>query len=347
MRHLGRHEQDGHSAAAPRPTVVVAGGTAGVGRAAARAFAELGHPVAVLARGFESLDATRAELVERRVPALAIHADVTDREAVEAAADRIEAELGPIGVWVNSAMVTVVGEFMDMAPEDFDRVVDVVFTGTANGTRAALARMGPRGAGRIVQVGSALAYRGIPLQSAYCAAKHAVQGLNDSLRAELIHRGSDITISEVNLPAVNTPQFDMCKVLIPVRPQPVPPIYQPEVAAEAIVHAARTGDRSLNVTFTATRTFAVNSVAPGALDRLLGEAGYDSQFAEDTAPARDRTDNLWEPLPGDHGCHGAFDDQARDSSAQERLRHSVLEPVARRTSDAGRLVLGRALKRLM
>ncbi|WP_435771845.1 SDR family oxidoreductase [Nocardioides sp. SYSU DS0651] len=332
------------SAPHPRGVVVVTGGTSGVGRAAARAFADEGHPVVVLARGRDALDATETELRDRQPECRAIQVDVTDRAAVEAAADTVEQEVGPIEVWVNSAMVTVMGDFEQVAAEDFDRVVDVVFGGTANGTRAALRCMRPRGRGRIVQVGSALAYRGIPLQSAYCAAKHAVQGLSDSLRSELLHQGSAITVSEVNLPAINTPQFDMCRNLLEKAPQPVPPIYQPEVAAEAIVHAARTGDRSVQVSFVTTRTVLADRVFPGALDRVLKETGYDGQQVE--RPVRSG-DNLWEPLPGDHGCHGSFDDQARPVSRQEQLRHTPLGAGARLAGVVGRRVGGRVLRHLV
>jgi NAD(P)-dependent dehydrogenase (short-subunit alcohol dehydrogenase family) len=324
--------------------VVVTGGTSGVGRAAARQFADRGHPVAVLARGLESLEATKEQLESRGVPALGVAVDVTDHKTLDQAAEQVEAELGPVAVWVNSAMVTVMGEFCDTAPEDFNRVHEVVFNGTANGTRTALGLMLPRGEGRVVQVGSALAYRGIPLQSAYCSAKHAVQGLCDSLRAELLHQGSRITVSEVNLPAINTPQFDMSKNLMDRAPQPVPPIYQPEIAAAAIVEAARTGDRSLHVTFTTSRTVLGDKVAPGVLDRVLASNGYSGQMSSRHRPA---ADNLYQPLAGDHGCHGSFDDQARDRSGQERLRLGPLGRAALVTGRAGRRVGAAIVRRLM
>jgi NAD(P)-dependent dehydrogenase (short-subunit alcohol dehydrogenase family) len=333
-----------------RLVAVVTGGSSGVGRATARAFADEGYAVAVLARGQDSLDATRRELEDRGVPALGISVDVTDRRAVDAAADRVEAELGPINVWVNSAMVTVLGEFSDIDPDDFDRVVDVVFKGTANGTRTALRCMTPRDSGRIIEVGSALAYRGIPLQSAYCASKHAVQGMCDSLRAELLHRNSGITLSEVNLPAVNTPQFDMCKNLLEGQPMPVPPIFQPEVAAAAILHAAKTGDRSLNVTFSTTRAVMGNRVAPGALDQLLADTGYSGQVSHRTPPPRPQggpSNNLYEPIPGDHGCHGSFDSQAMSRSRQEALRFSPLGSFAEKVGSLGRKLGGKALKPLV
>ncbi|HET6626292.1 MAG TPA: SDR family oxidoreductase [Nocardioidaceae bacterium] len=324
--------------------VVVTGGSSGVGRATARAFADQGRPVAVLARGQDSLAATETELRARGVKALGISVDVTDRAGVDAAADRVEQELGPIEVWVNSAMVTVMGEFRNIEPDDFDRVHDVVFRGTANGTRTALRCMSPRNSGRIIQVGSALAYRGIPLQSAYCSAKHAVQGLTDSVRSELMHNSSEITLSEVNLPAVNTPQFDMCKNLLDGAPQPVPPIYQPEIPAAAIVEAARTGERAINVTFTTTRTIFGNKVAPGALDQVLAGTGYSGQMSD---RQRGEGNNLYEPLPGDHGCHGSFDDRASSSSWQERLRYTALGDMVRKGGKAGRKVGAAAIKRVI
>jgi NAD(P)-dependent dehydrogenase (short-subunit alcohol dehydrogenase family) len=324
--------------------VVVTGGTSGVGRAAARAFAREGHPVVVLARGADALAATEAELQRDSPQSRGLAVDVTDRLAVDDAADLVEREIGPIGVWVNSAMVTVLGEFREIDPDDFDRVVDVVFRGTVHGTRAALRCMEPRNEGRIVQVGSSLAYRGIPLQSAYCSAKHAVQGLADSLRSELLRQDSRITVSEVNLPAINTPQFDACRNLLPGAPQPVPPIFQPEVAADAIVHAARTGERSVQVAFPTTRTILADRLFPGALDRLLADTGYDSQQVERSAPD---ADNLWEPLPGDHGCHGAFDDVAISVSRQEVLRHTPLGAGVRAAGEVGRRIGGRALRLLM
>jgi NAD(P)-dependent dehydrogenase (short-subunit alcohol dehydrogenase family) len=324
--------------------VVITGGTSGVGRATAKAFAQRGHPVAVLARGAESLEATRAELEQQGVSALGLSVDVTDHKALDAAADQVEAELGPVAMWVNAAMVTVMGQFRDVEPDDFERVHQVVFNGTANGTRTALRLMHPRGQGRVIQVGSALAYRGIPLQGAYCSAKHAVQGLCDSIRAELLHQGSAITVSEVNLPAINTPQFDMSKNLMDSAPQPVPPIYQPEVAAAAIVEAARTGDRSLHVTFTTTRTVVGDKVAPGVLDRVLADTGYSGQMSPRTRPVGH---NLYQPLSGDHGCRGSFDHQARGTSRQERLRFGPLGHVALVGGRVGRRVGAAVVRRLV
>ncbi|RKS75450.1 short-subunit dehydrogenase [Motilibacter peucedani] len=290
--------------------VVVTGGTAGVGRATARAFADRGDSVAVLARGEDGLRATEADLRERGVPALAVRCDVADAAQVEAAARRVEAELGPIDVWVNNAMTTVFGTFESMSDEEFRRVTEVNYLGYAYGTRAALTRMKPRGTGRIIQVGSSLAYRGIPLQSAYCGSKHAIQGLCDSLRAELLHDGTDVTVSMVQLPAMNTPQFRITKSYMPRKAQPVPPIYQPEVAAQAIVRAAEAGRREYWVAPITALTILGNRVAPGLLDHYLGRTGFDAQQVDEPED-RPRPDNLHAPVPGDHGAHGAFDDQAK------------------------------------
>ncbi|KNX38690.1 SDR family oxidoreductase [Luteipulveratus halotolerans] len=329
---------------AVKDTVVITGGTSGVGRACARAFARDGHPVAVLARGQDALDATLHELRAAGVPALALRVDVTDQHAVDEAADRVERELGAIGVWVNDAMVTVLGTFADVPADDFDRVVDVVLGGTAHGTRAALRHMRPRDRGRIIQVGSALAYRGIPLQSAYCSGKHAVQGLCDSLRADLLHEHSAVTVSEVNLPAMNTPQFDMCANLLDQAPMPVPPIYQPEVAARAVQYAARTGERAVEVSFTTTRTLVADRFLPGSMDLLLGSTGVDSQQTDRERPPGG---NLWDPAPGDHGCHGSFDRSALDRSRQEDLRRTPVGTAWRVGNRLGRRVGARVLRRLM
>jgi NAD(P)-dependent dehydrogenase (short-subunit alcohol dehydrogenase family) len=289
--------------------VVVTGGTAGVGRAVARRFAREGAAVAVIARGRERLDATVAELEKLGARALAVQADVADAEAVEAAAERVERELGPISVWVNNAMASVFSPVSKMTHEEYARVTQVTYLGYVYGTMAALKRMRPRDRGAIVQVGSALAYRGIPLQSAYCAAKHAIQGFMDSLRAELLHEGSGVHACMVNLPAVNTPQFAWVKSRLPHKAQPVPPIYQPEVPAEAIYRAAHSRRREWHVGFPTYRAIWGNYIAPGFADRVLARMGYKSQQSgEPEDPSR--PDNLWSPPPGDYGCHGAFDAQA-------------------------------------
>lgn len=295
--------------ATPR-VVVVTGGTGGVGRATARAFAERGDDVAVLARGREGREATVADLRSRGVRAMAVECDVSDAHDVESTAQLVEDELGPIDVWVNNAMTTVFAPFDAVEPEEFDRVISVTFLGVANGTRAALRRMKTRDKGRIVQVGSALAYRGIPLQSAYCASKHAIQGLCDSLRAELLHDRSGVTVTMVQLPAMNTPQFRWSRSHMSRKAQPVKPIYQPEVAAQAILRAADGRQREYWVAPITALTILGDRLAPGLLDRYLGRTGYDGQQVDEPEP-RDKPDNLFFPVPSDQGAHGVFDDVAK------------------------------------
>src|SRR6185437_9472302 len=241
--------------------------------------------------------------------------DVADQGALEAAADRIEREWGPIDVWVNNAMVTAYCEFLDMSPEDFRRATEVTYLGSVWGIRAALKRMVARDRGTIVQVGSALAYRSIPLQSAYCGAKSALRGFIDSLRSELLHRGSRVHLTMVQLSAFNTPQFDWGKTCIPRQPQPVPPIFQPEVAAEGIYYAATHRRRELWVGWPAVKAILATRVIPGILDRILAKEGYDGQHTDDPLPPG-RRDNMYAPVPGDHGAHGRFDARARPRSIQ-------------------------------
>jgi NAD(P)-dependent dehydrogenase (short-subunit alcohol dehydrogenase family) len=298
--------------------VVITGGSAGVGRATVRAFAKRGASVGLLARGPDGLRATREEVEKEGGRALDIVTDVADATQVEAAADRIEEELGPIDVWINNAMVSVFMPLSEMTAEEFRRVTEVTYLGCAYGTMSALRRMIPRDRGAIVQVGSALAYRGIPLQSAYCGAKHAMQGFTESVRCELLHEKSKVHISMVQLPALNTPQFDWVKTNFDKHPQPVPPIYQPELAAEAILWAASHRRREVNVGETTTATVLADKVMPGLLDRYLGRTGFDSQQT-DCPIEPDRADNLWEPVAGDHGAHGEFDEQAHEGSLQWRL----------------------------
>ena len=295
--------------------VVVTGATAGVGRACVQRFARDGARVGLLARGPDGLDAAKKEVERFGGEAVAVETDVAEADQVEAAARQVEEELGAIDVWVNNAMTSVFAEFDDIEPEEYERVTDVCYHGTVHGTRAALKRMIPRDQGRIVLVGSALAYRGIPLQSAYCGAKHAVQGMFDSVRAELIHKGSDVDVSMVQLPAINTPQFGWVRSKLPNKAQPVPPIFQPEVAADAVAHAARTGRREMYVGYSAVQAILGNKLAPGAGDLYLGLTGYEGQQT-DTPKSEDRPDNLFDPVPGDHGAHGAFDDRASDWSLQ-------------------------------
>lgn len=295
--------------------VVVTGASSGVGRATARAFAEQGADVGLLARSEDGLQAARKEVEDRGGRAVAVQIDVADADQVEAAAVGIERELGPIGVWVNNAMVSVFTAVKELRPEEVRRVTEVTYLGVVHGTLAALGRMLPRDQGTIVQVGSALAYRAIPLQAAYCAAKHAIRGFTDSLRCELLHEGSQVKVTMVQLPALNTPQFEVVKTRLPRHPQPVRPIYQPEVAAAGIVWAAEHPRRELNVGASTTATILANKLAPGLLDRYLGRTGYDSQQTDEPL-GPDRPHNLWEPLPGDQGAHGRFDDRSYQRSLQ-------------------------------
>ncbi len=298
-----------------RPEVVViTGATAGVGRAVAHAFARRGAHIGLLARGAERLEATRREVEQLGGRAIGIPTDVADARRVESAATAVEEAFGPIDTWVNNAMTSVFAEFIDIEPDEYQRVTDVCYHGTVNGTRAALKRMLPRDRGSIVLVGSALAYRGIPLQSAYCGAKHGVQGMFDSIRAELHHRDSRVHITMVQLPAVNTPQFSWVRSKLPNRSQPVPPIFQPEVAAKAVVWAAHHRRRELFVGWPSVKAIVGNKAAPAIADRVLGESGYEDQMLDE--PAGDRPDNLFEPFPGDPGTHGAFDHRSKSSSVQ-------------------------------
>ena len=300
----------------PQPRVVlVTGGSAGVGRAAAVAFARDGAHVGLVARGPERLAAACAEVERHGVRGLAVPADVADPVAVEDAAARVEQELGPIDVWVNSAMTSVLSPVADLAADEVRRVAEVTYLGSVNGILAALRRMRPRDAGTIVQVGSALAYRAIPLQAAYCGSKFAIRGFVDSLRCELRHEGSGVRITSVHLPAVNTPQFEWVRTRLPRRPQPVPPIYQPEVAARAIVWAAGHPRREVWVGGSTVATILGNTLAPGLLDRYLARTGFESQQMEEPLPPG-RDDNLDRPAPGGQGAHGRFDDAAKGSSLQ-------------------------------
>src|SRR3989441_6996336 len=283
--------------------VVITGASAGVGRATVRAFARQGADIGLLARGVDGLEAARREVEAAGGRAIAIPTDVADADRVEAAADRIERELGPIDIWVNNAMVSVFSPVKELTPDEVRRVTEVTYLGVVYGTLAALKRMLPRNRGSIVQVGSALAYRGIPLQAAYCGAKHAIQGFTESLRCELLHDESRVHVTMVQLPAMNTPQFDWVKSRMPREPQPVPPIYQPEIAADAIVWAAAHRRRELSVGAPTAAAIWINKIASAFLDRYLAKTGYDAQQTDQPAdPARPH--NLWRPVPGDHGAHG-------------------------------------------
>ncbi len=294
--------------------VVITGASAGIGRAAARAFAAEGWDVALLARGEAGLDAAAAEVRSLGRRALPIALDVADADAVEAAAQRIETELGPIDVWVNDAMESVFAPVDRITPAEYRRVTEVNYLGYVHGTLAALKRMKPRDQGVIIQVGSALAYRSIPLQAAYCASKHAIVGFTDSLRCELIHDGSHVRVTAVHMPAVNTTQFSWVRSRLPRRAQPVPPIFEPEVAARAILHVARHPRRELLVGLPTIAAVWGQKFVPGLLDRYLGRTGYRGQQTDEPRP--DRADNLDQPLDAarDHGAHGRFDARSRSFS---------------------------------
>ncbi|MFB9838584.1 SDR family oxidoreductase [Actinoallomurus acaciae] len=300
--------------------VVVTGASGGIGRAAARAFAAQGDKVALLARGETGLNAAAEDVRAAGGEALAIPADVADYEQVRAAAERAEAVLGPIDVWVNVAFSSVFSQFVDIEPAEFKRTTEVTYLGFVHGTKVALDLMLPRDHGTIVQTGSALAKRGIPLQSAYCGAKHAVQGFHESLRTELLHRGTGVRTTIVHMPAVNTPQFDWVESRLPNHAQPVPPIYQPEVAARALLYAADHPERrEYWIGGSTVATLLANRVVPGLLDRYLARTGFDSQ---QTDRPRDphQPANLWRPADGkdghDYGAHGSFDDRAHPRSYQ-------------------------------
>jgi short-subunit dehydrogenase len=305
--------------------VVVTGASGGIGRASARAFAAGGDKVALLARGAEGLDAARRDVEDAGGTALVVPTDVADHTAVSAAAARVEEELGPIDVWVNVAFTSVFAKFTDIGPEEYRRVTDVNYHGFVYGTKAALDRMLPRDRGTVVQVGSALAYRGIPLQTAYCGSKHAIQGFNEALRTELLHAKSNVHVTMVQMPAVNTPQFSWVLSRLPHQAQPVPPIYQPEVAAKAVLYAAEhPRRREYWVGGSTAATLAANAIAPGLLDRYLARTGFKSQQTSQPREA-DQAVNLWAPADGqtghDYGAHGIFDDRSTDRSPQLWASH--------------------------
>lgn len=295
--------------------VVITGASAGVGRATAREFAMRGARIALVARGQDGLEAARDEIEKLGGQAIIAKADVANADEVEAAAAAAEEAFGGIDTWINNAMVSVFSPVHEMTPSDYARVTEVTFLGTVYGTLAALRRMRPRRQGTIVFVGSVLSDRGIPLQSAYCAAKHAIDGFFDSLRSELLHDDAGIHATMVRLPAVNTPQFSWVKSRLPNKPQPVPPIFQPEVAARAIYWAAHHDRRSITVGGQASAILWGNKFLPGLGDRYLARTGYSSQQTDEPVDPM-RRNNLYAPLPGDAGAHGGFDDRAHARSIQ-------------------------------
>jgi NAD(P)-dependent dehydrogenase (short-subunit alcohol dehydrogenase family) len=298
-----------------REVVVITGASAGVGRATAREFARRGARLGLVARGAERLAAAKADVERLGGEALVVCGDVAAHETLEQAAERVEQRFGPIDAWINNAMVSVFSPVAEMKPEEYRRVTEVTYLGAVHGTLAALRRMRPRDRGTIVQVGSALAYRAIPLQSAYCAAKHALHGFTEGLRTELLHEKSRVRLTEVHLPALNTPQFDWVKSRLARRAQPVPPIFQPEVAARAIHWAAHHRRRELFVGWPTVKAVMGDKWLPGYLDRVLARDGFEMQQTDEPENPS-RADNLWEPRPGDAGAHGRFDARARSYSLQ-------------------------------
>lgn len=306
-------------------TVVVTGASGGIGRAVAQAFGRRGDTVALVARGEHGLEGGADDVRRAGGTPVVIPTDVSDHEAVFEAARRVEEEVGPIDVWVNVAFTSVFAPFHEIEPEEYKRVTEVSYLGYVYSTMAALKYMRPRDSGTIVQVGSALAYRGIPLQSAYCGSKHAIQGFHESLRCELLHDKSNVRVTMVQMPAVNTPQFSWVLNKLPNHAQPVAPIYQPEVAARAVLYAAdHPRRREYWVGASTVATLAANAVAPGVLDRYLGRTGFSSQQTDQPRDP-DQPVNLWEPADGakghDYGAHGVFDDTSHARAPQLWASH--------------------------
>lgn len=296
--------------------VVITGSSGGVGRAVAHSFAKRGAHIGLLARGEAGLDGCRVEVESFGGKALVLPTDVSQTGQVEAAADAVEREFGPIDVWVNDAMATVFASFLQTSAEEFKRATEVTYLGAVYGTMAALKRMVPRDHGTVVQVGSALAYRAIPLQAAYCGAKFAIRGFSDTVRTELMHDKSKVWITMVQLPAVNTTQFTWCRSKLPNHPQPVPPIYQPEVPAETVYYAAHHHRREIFCGGPAVMAILGNKLLPGIADHYLAHTGFKSQQIPGMPVPPDRPDNLFEPVPSEAATHGIFDAQAHDSSYQ-------------------------------
>jgi len=305
--------------------VVITGASAGVGRAVAQRFARDGAKIALIARGRGKLESTAREVEELGGEALILPCDVSDPEAVDAAAEQAEAHFGPIDIWINVAFAGVMARFMDITPEDYKRVTEVTYLGQINGARAALKRMIPRNRGHVVLTGSALAYRGIPLQSAYCGSKHAIQGFQDSIRAELYHAKSSVHVAMVQLPGVNTPEFNWMRTNMPMKLKPASPPYQPEVAAHALHWAAHHRRKQVMVGGSTVLAIWGDRFASDLLDRYLGRTGFASQQGDEPIEPG-RKDNLWEPVDEDFGAHGRFDSISRKSSVQlwANLHHATL-----------------------
>jgi NAD(P)-dependent dehydrogenase (short-subunit alcohol dehydrogenase family) len=326
-----------------REVVVITGASGGVGRAAARRFAADGACIGLIARGRCGLEGAAREVKEAGGQALVLPLDVADYDRVEAAAAAVEDAFGPIDVWVNNAMVTVYAEFLNIEPEEFRRATEVSYLGMVWGTRAALKRMLPRDRGTIVQVCSAMSYRGIPLQSPYCGAKHACKGFTESVLTELLHHGSKVRLSMIQLPALNTPQFTWGRTKLPKQTMPVPPIYQPEIAADAIHHAAHHRRRQIYVGIPVVANILGERLAPWLLDRYLARTGYDSQMTTHDLDPRGH-DNLFEPVDEDRGAHGPFDKEAHSLSPQYQVakhRGAVLTAVGAAGIGVGLAVLRR------
>jgi NAD(P)-dependent dehydrogenase (short-subunit alcohol dehydrogenase family) len=309
-------ETDENSTREGKPEVVViTGASAGLGRAIVRRFAEDGAHIGLIARNIDGLEGAKRDVENLGGRAIIIQGDIAEPETSERAAQMVEDEFGEIDIWINNAMVSVFSPVKEMQPEEYKRVTEVTYLGVVYGTLAALKRMLPRDRGVIVQVGSALAYRGIPLQSAYCASKHAIEGFMDSLRSELIHDKSNVRASAVQMPAMNTPQFSWVKSRLPNKPQPVPPIYQPEVGAEAVHFVAHNERREMYVGYPTVEAIVGNKIVPSVGDWYLGRGGYEAQQTDEPVEP-DRQNNLYEPVAGDHGAHGSFDARSIDFSPQ-------------------------------
>lgn len=295
--------------------VVITGASGGVGRATARAFARRGAKLALLARGTDGLEGAKEEVESLGGRALVLPTDVAQFDQVQSAADRAENELGPIDIWINNAMVSMYCPFIRMEPDEFRHIVDVTFLGSVHGARCALDKMVPRNRGKIIQVGSALAFRSIPLQSAYCASKHALQGFMESLHTELLHQKINIGLTMVNMPALNTTQFVWTKNRMPHKARPAGTIFQPEVAADAILFAAENDRREIMVGYTTVEATLGEKIIPGTLDKYLSKVGWDGSMLPEPADPN-QPDNFWQPVSGDYGAHGPFDQISHSFSPQ-------------------------------